>query len=67
MSVVIDTIEHMFDSGGVSSAALLIDDDPRLRTAQELQARIRQMQATKLDSEASADASGPRSPCSTAA
>jgi hypothetical protein len=50
MSVAIDTIERMFDSGGVSSAAVLVDDDSRLRTAQELQARIRQMQATKLDS-----------------
>jgi hypothetical protein len=48
MSVAIDTIERMFDSGGVSSAAVLVDDDARLRTAQELQARIRQMQAAKL-------------------
>lgn len=42
MSVAIDTIERMFDSGGVSSAAL--------STVDALQARIRQMQATKLDS-----------------
>lgn len=63
MSVAIDTIERMFDSGGVSSAAVSVppatpghDPSPdgdsvqsRLRTAAELQARIRQMQTTKLD------------------
>lgn len=42
----------MFDSGQVSTAAVLEAPpapDERLRTAQELQARIRQMQSTKLD------------------
>lgn len=52
MSVGFDTIERMFDSGQVSTAAVLEAPhapDERLRTAQELQARIRQMQSTKLD------------------
>lgn len=42
MSVAIDTIERMFDSGAVSSAPL--------STVDALQARIQEMQATKLDS-----------------
>ncbi len=40
MSAAIDTIEHMFEYGGVSTAAKV----------ESLQARIRSMQATKLDS-----------------
>lgn len=52
MSVGFDTLERMFDSGQVSTAAVLEAPpapDERLRTARELQARIRQMQSTKLD------------------
>ena len=44
MSVAIETIEHMFDTGLVSSATA------PSATVLELQSRIRQMQATKLDS-----------------
>lgn len=54
MSVAIDTIEHMFDHGLMSTAAIAIANsvvpDERESTAQQLQARIRQMQATTLDS-----------------
>jgi hypothetical protein len=47
MSVAIDTIEHMFDHGRVSTA--LASSSPPDRV-QELQARIRQMQSTTLES-----------------
>lgn len=54
MSAAIDTIERMFEHGGMSSAALLTPDPevsnaPERETVQQLQARIRAMQATKLD------------------
>lgn len=52
MSAAIDTIEHMFDYGEVSSAALTLAAQPGDATGErvlELQARIRQMQATTLD------------------
>lgn len=52
MSVAIDTIERMFDSGRMPAAAVLEASpasDDLLRTTTALQARIRQMQATKLD------------------
>lgn len=56
MSVAIDTIEHMFDHGEVSPATLTLADPLGNQSASatgdrvlELQARIRQMQATTLD------------------
>ncbi len=52
MSVAIDTIEHMFDHGEVSSPALTLAAQPGDLVGDrvlELQARIRQMQATTLD------------------
>jgi hypothetical protein len=51
MSVAIDTIEHMFEYGQMAStSATLRDDDPEtLAVVEELQGRIRSMQATKLD------------------
>lgn len=61
MSVAVDSIEHMFDHGGVTSAAAAVLAEPAFGApvddsgasgvdrVQELQARIRQMQATKLD------------------
>jgi len=52
MSVAIDTIEHMFDHGEVSSPALTLATQPSDSAADrvlELQTRIRQMQATTLD------------------
>ena len=48
MSLAIDTIEHMFDHGVVSPAAATLAD-PSVERVHELQARIRSMQATKLD------------------
>jgi len=53
MSAAIDTIEHMFEHGQMSSAVapLVAAASPRAAdTVQALQARIRSMQATTLDS-----------------
>jgi membrane protein implicated in regulation of membrane protease activity len=55
MSQAIDIIERMFEYGDVSSAAALVSPWPGSpasanNTVRELQAKIRQMQATKLDS-----------------
>jgi len=50
MSSAIDTIEHMFDHERVSSAVALTASAPAEARVAELQARIRSMQATKLDS-----------------
>ncbi len=59
MPVAIDTIEHMFDYGLVSAATILAPEqvlaapdssDAKTSVVDELQARIRSMQATKLDS-----------------
>jgi hypothetical protein len=50
MSLAIDTIEHMFDDGQVLSATATLNSVPTLSpSVGELQARIRAMQATKLD------------------
>jgi hypothetical protein len=52
LSVAIDSIEYMFDHGGMSpaSAAVTVDTRPARDTVRELQERIKSMQATKLDS-----------------
>lgn len=50
MSAAIDTIECMFEYGGMTpAAATLASDAPAPDAVRELQARIRSMQATKLD------------------
>jgi hypothetical protein len=51
MSVAIDTIESMFEHGGMAAraAATVETANPAAETVRELQARIRSMQATKLD------------------
>ena len=51
MSVAIDTIEYMFEHGGMAAtaAATVEAANPAAETVRELQARIRSMQATKLD------------------
>ena len=52
MSWAIDTLEHMFEHGQVSSTATALAPAPAAAAAAqvaELQARIRSMQATKLD------------------
>lgn len=53
MSLAIDTLEHMFEHGQVSSTAALeprvLVESAQVDRVQELQSRIRQMQATKLD------------------
>jgi hypothetical protein len=55
MSQAIDTIEHMFEYGGVSPNAAVLTSGASAtlvepgETVQELRSRIRQMQATKLD------------------
>lgn len=50
MSVAIDIVECMFEYGKMStSAAALIDGPPTRATVEQLQERIRQMQATTLD------------------
>ncbi|MCU1407495.1 MAG: hypothetical protein JWQ43_3798 [Glaciihabitans sp.] len=52
MSVAIDSIECMFDHGGMAhaSAAVTVETRPAPETVKQLQDRIRSMQATKLDS-----------------
>lgn len=53
MSAAIDSIEHMFDYEGMTPAAATLDTaNPAADTVRELQARIRSMQATTLDSRA---------------
>jgi hypothetical protein len=47
MSVAIDSIEHMFENGGMPASAAT--NATASETVQQLQARIRSMQATKLD------------------
>jgi hypothetical protein len=49
MSVAIDIFECMFEYRGMASAAAVLDDSPTRATVEELQARIRSMQATTLD------------------
>lgn len=45
-----DTLEHMFEHGGVSSpAAALTASDPTRERVRQLQARIRGMQSTRLE------------------
>jgi hypothetical protein len=56
MSVAIDTIEHMFEHGLVSTVTAIpraepfAEEAPAVDRVRELQARISRMQATKLDS-----------------
>ncbi len=49
MSAEIDIVEHMFDYGQMAPAAVMVDAEPTRATVEELQSRIRQMQATRLD------------------
>ena len=49
MSVAIDIFECMFEYEGMASAAAVLDDSPTRATVEELQARIRSMQVTTLD------------------
>ena len=49
MSVAIDIFECMFEYEGMASAAAILDDSPTRATVDELQARIRSMQTTTLD------------------
>jgi hypothetical protein len=49
MSVAIDIFEHMFEHGVMAPAAATLVEEPTRASVEELQSRIRQMQATKLD------------------